>query len=109
MIINKIPGGGGTSKQDYRTNGVRRIVALLDETKRSCALFCRRGQICECQFFRGSGNSFECHEMQKINLGDFVNFWMRQKTVRYYVVADRFVNVNHAEDLASAQQSIGFG
>lgn len=101
--------GGGIRQYGNRSKGIRRAVTLLDEANSSCTLFCRRRPFCKRQFRRGSGTGFECNEIQKINLGDLINFWKNKgKIVRYHLVADCFVNVNFAEDLNLIRHAIGF-
>lgn len=41
----------------------------------------------------------------QMEFGGLLHYWMKQNVpVRYFVVADRFINVNFEEDLISAQQ-----
>lgn len=45
--------------------------------------------------------------MKNVNLGDFINFWLNSgKLIRYYIVAEKFKNINYAEDLKSAEEAM---
>ena len=71
---------------------------------------------CSCVF---SGDVFDYKKDEKDDVttnritgqkefGGLLHYWMRQKAAtRFFVVGDRFINVNFAEDLKSAEAAMG--